>query len=84
MRQFGNMKIILRPPYKAAPSSVCRRDLHAILDDIKSHVVLEEYYRKSTHAHRACVEGYLTWFFRMSHPIMMLDTLGEPPRSGGT
>ena len=27
-----------------------------------------------------CVEGYVTWFYTVSHPIMTLDALGRPPR----
>lgn len=51
-----------------------------ILDDFKSHLVPEEYQREPPHVHWACVKGYLTWFYRVSHPILTPDSLEEPSR----
>lgn len=80
MRQFGYLQIILRPPYESAILGVCCRDLQEILDDFESNLVLYEYHRDPSHVHWACVKGYLTCFYSVSHPIMTPDTLGEPPR----
>lgn len=80
MHQFGYLKIILRPPHEYAPPSVPRRDLQAILNDFESHLIPKEYPREPTHVHWICVEGYMTWFYRVSHHIMTPDAPREPPR----
>lgn len=78
MLQFDYMLTIPRAPYEVAPLGFRRRDLQAILDDFESHLVLEEYFRELDDRYLAYVEGYMTWFYMVSHPIMTSDALGEP------
>ncbi|XP_058762964.1 uncharacterized protein LOC131636367 [Vicia villosa] len=80
MHQFGYLQIIPRPPHDSISSTVPRKYLQAILDNFESHLVLEEYHREPTHVYWTCVKGYMTWLYRLSHPIITPDTLGEPPR----
>ncbi|CAK8568848.1 unnamed protein product [Lathyrus sativus] len=71
---------ILRPPYEADHLGVYRRDLGAILDDFERRLVPQEYRQKPARVHWAYVEGYITWFYRVSHPIMTSCAPEGPPR----
>lgn len=66
-------------PYESAPTTVCRRDLDAILD-FESHMVPEEYHMVLVIIQQTYANGCMTWFYRMPHAIMMRDTPGKPHR----
>ncbi|XP_058772604.1 uncharacterized protein LOC131646596 [Vicia villosa] len=79
MQQFGRVQMIPRSPFKVAPETVTRRELTAIFKDWVHHLVPEEYRcMRATHSWH-CVDGYVTWFFKVSHPIMTPDAPGRPP-----
>lgn len=80
MCQFDYLHIISRPPHEFAPPDVHRRDLQAIFDDFKSHLVLEEYRRGPDLVYWVVVEDYMTWFCKMPHHIITSDAPGEPLR----
>lgn len=44
-----------------------------LLDDLKSHLVPGEYRQEIAHVQWAYGDGYLTWFYMMSYPIMTPD-----------
>ncbi|XP_058779865.1 uncharacterized protein LOC131653631 [Vicia villosa] len=80
VRQFGRMSMIPRSPFAAAPNIISRRDLTAIFQDLKHHLVPEEYRSMRITESWHCVDGYVTWFYQVLHPIMTLDTPWRPPR----
>ena len=80
MYPFEYLQVILRHPSDYAPPTVHHRDLGVILEDLDSHVVLEEYRRVSTPVNWAYAYCYITWFYGVSHPIMTPYTPGRSPR----
>ncbi|XP_058733913.1 uncharacterized protein LOC131605588 [Vicia villosa] len=80
MRQFGRVQMILRSPFEVDTDSVNRWELTAIFEDWAHHLVPEEYRRTLATQSWHCVDGYVTWFYQMSHPIMTLDVPRRPPR----
>lgn len=49
MQKFTYLQIILRPPYESSTPTVRHNDLDDILDDFKSHMVLEKYRKGLAH-----------------------------------
>ncbi|XP_058766868.1 uncharacterized protein LOC131640495 [Vicia villosa] len=80
MRQFGRVHMILRSPFEAAPDTISRVGLTAIFVDWAHHLVTEEYRRLVATQSWHCVDGYMTWFYRVSHPLMTLEAPEDPPR----
>src|SRR4051812_45396051 len=70
--------MIPRSPFEAAPDRVTRVQLTAIWDDRAHHVVPEEYRRMRVTQDWHSVEGYVTWFCRVSHPLLTPDAPGAP------
>ncbi|XP_058780319.1 uncharacterized protein LOC131653945 [Vicia villosa] len=79
MRQFGRVQMIARSPFEAAPDTVTRVSLTPIFKDWAHHLVPEEYRRTVATQAWHCVDGYVTWFYRVSHPLMTPDAPGDPP-----
>src|SRR3954464_519133 len=49
-----------------------------MFDDWEHHVVPEEYRRMRVTQDCHCVEGYVTWFYRVSHPLLTPGAPGAP------
>src|SRR3954469_11890757 len=75
--------MIPRSPFEAAPDTMTRVQLTAIFEDWEHHVVPEEFRRiRVTHDWHS-MEGYVTWFYRVSHPLLTPDAptlLGQHTR----
>lgn len=80
-RQFGYVNIILRSPFESASNSIVCRHLYDILADYEIHLVSEECRSMSATIQWPYVNGYMTWFYSVSHPVMTPDAPGRPPRS---
>ncbi|XP_058766846.1 uncharacterized protein LOC131640475 [Vicia villosa] len=81
MRQFGRVQMIQMSPFEAASDTVTRVVLTAIFEDWAHHLVPEEYRRMVATQSLHCVDGYVTWFYRVSHPLMTPDAPGDPSRA---
>lgn len=57
-----------------------RRHLDDILADYERHMVPEKYQRMSTTCQWPFVDGYITWFYSVSHIVMTPDAFGHPSR----
>ncbi|XP_058770497.1 uncharacterized protein LOC131644109 [Vicia villosa] len=80
MRQFGRVQMIPRSPFQVAPDTITRIELTSIFEDWAHHLVPNEYRRMVATESWHCVDDYVTWFYRVSHPLMTPDALGDPPR----
>lgn len=80
MCQFGYLLIILRHLLKYTHHTIWRRDLDAILDNFKSHLIPKEYHRVLAFVYWSYLDGFMTWFYSMSHPIMTPDAPERPHR----
>ncbi|XP_058783090.1 uncharacterized protein LOC131657742 [Vicia villosa] len=83
MRQFGRVQLIPRSLFEAAPDTVIRVELTVIFEDWANLLVLEEYRRMQATQEWHCVDGYVTWFYRVSHPLLTPDALGAPKPAHG-
>ncbi|XP_058774201.1 uncharacterized protein LOC131648465 [Vicia villosa] len=81
MQQFDYVQTIPRSPTQASRDTIARWDLNDIFEDWEQHMVPEEYRLMQESSSWQYVEGYVIWFYTVSHPIMTLDALGHPPRS---
>lgn len=68
-------------PLRVCSSTVCDRDLNVILEVLESHLVPKIYRIVSIFVQWAYADGYLTWFYKVSHSIMTPNVLGRSPRS---
>lgn len=64
----------------SASNNIVHKHLDNILADYKSHIVPDEYRSMSSTSQWSYAEGYMTWFYSVSHPVMTLDTHGHPPK----
>lgn len=58
-----------------------RRNMDVIFYDYLSHLVLVETRSVIIESDWSYVDGYIWWFFRVSHPYKMQNALGDPLRS---
>ncbi|XP_058742104.1 uncharacterized protein LOC131614550 [Vicia villosa] len=80
LRHFRHVQMIPRSPSEVAPDTITRRALTDIFQDMEHHLVPEEYRGMRASQSWHCVDGHVTWFFKVSHHIMTSDALGRPPR----
>ena len=73
MHQYGYLQIISRPPSKSALLTVRRRDLDAIVEDFKNHLVPKQYRRVSAPVQWAYVDGYMACQL-LYNGLMLTDT----------
>src|ERR1051325_6157071 len=81
IRQFGFTQTIPRNPNVCAPPTVKMRDMDDLFDDFENHLVPEKARSTVTPDDWSYEYGYMIWFFRVSHPYMIEDAPGNPPRS---
>lgn len=70
-----------RVMYQFGPFVVRCRDLDAMLKNLDSHLVPENYRQVSALIKWACADGYIALFYRVSNPIMTPDSPGRQLRS---
>ena len=80
MRQFGYTQTIPRHPAVSAPLGLTRREIDDIFADYEHHLVPEEARATTAPTDWACADGYISWFFTVSHPYMVPTAPGSPPR----
>src|SRR3954462_5898147 len=78
MRQFRFVQRIPRSPFEAAPDKVSRVQLTAIWEDWQHHVVPQEYRLTRVTQDWHSEEGYVTWFYPVSHPLLRPDVPDAP------
>lgn len=79
-RKFGYLQVTPRHSLEFASPIVLHRDLDVILKDYEHNLIPDVYRRVPTRIFWAYAEGYITWFYRVSHPIMTQDTPGRSPK----
>lgn len=60
------------------PNSIVSKHLDDILADYKSHMLLEQYQSMSATSQQSYVDGYMIWFYSVSHSVMTSDAHGPP------
>ncbi|XP_050875986.1 uncharacterized protein LOC127079651 [Lathyrus oleraceus] len=80
MRKFGYTQIILRHPIVYAPLALIRRHIKDMFDDYDSHMIPETAWATIAESDWSYVDGYIRWFFRVSHPYMVHAAPGDTPR----
>ncbi|XP_050920270.1 uncharacterized protein LOC127137907 [Lathyrus oleraceus] len=80
IRNFGYTQTILKHSAIFAPPTMMRREMNAMFDDYLSHLVPKEAHNTITKSDWSYVDGYIRWFFRVSHPYMVQAALGDSLR----
>ncbi|XP_050878066.1 uncharacterized protein LOC127081880 [Lathyrus oleraceus] len=80
MWQFGYTQTIPRHHVIFVPPTLTRIQVDDMFDDYESHLVPEEAHSIIAVNDWSYVEGYIIWFFRMSHPYMVYAAPGVPSR----
>ncbi|XP_058760751.1 uncharacterized protein LOC131634101 [Vicia villosa] len=80
MRQFEYEQTIPRDPTFSTPLSMAHRQLDEVFADWEQDMVPKE--ARATLAEHvwSCAEGYITWYYRVSHSYMLPAAEGGPPR----
>lgn len=75
------MQYIPKDHYVYVPPSKTRRDMDIMFDDYLNYMAPEE--AQSTIVESDCnyVDGYIWWFFGVSHSYVIHDTPEDPSRS---
>lgn len=76
MQQFDYTQAIPRHLVVSAPPTLTRRQMDEMFDDYESHLVPEEAQSTIAPSDWSYVDGYIRWFFRVSHLYMVQ----APPR----
>ncbi|XP_050877097.1 uncharacterized protein LOC127080851 [Lathyrus oleraceus] len=80
MCQFSYTQTIPRDHVVFAPPALTHRQMDDMFYDYESHLVLEEAQTIMTPSDWSYVDGYIRWFFRVSHLYMMHVVLEDPLR----
>ncbi|CAI8615467.1 unnamed protein product [Vicia faba] len=80
MCQFGYTQTIPQGPVVSAPPLVKGRDMNALFDDYENHLVPDEAQSTIAPDDWSYADCYIIWFFRVSHPYLVQDAPGNPPR----
>ncbi|XP_058776609.1 uncharacterized protein LOC131650927 [Vicia villosa] len=80
MRQFRFTQTIPQDPTVVAPPTVGLRDMNGFFDDFENHFVPEEARSTVATSDWSYKHSYMLWFFQVSHPYMIYDVPGNPPR----
>ncbi|XP_058756413.1 uncharacterized protein LOC131629646 [Vicia villosa] len=80
MRQFRYAQTIPRNPIVSNPIAMTRKLLDEIFTDWEHHMVPEEARAMLEEHDWSCAEGYITWYYKVSHPYMHPAAEGDPPR----
>ncbi|CAL5208827.1 unnamed protein product [Lathyrus oleraceus] len=80
MRQFNYTQTIPRHHVFSTSLALTRRHVDVMFDDYESHLVSEEAHSTIALSEWSYVDGYIRWFFRVSHPYMVHAVPRDPPR----
>ncbi|XP_058727006.1 uncharacterized protein LOC131598418 [Vicia villosa] len=80
MGQFGYEQTIPRDPTVSSPLAMNRRQLDEVFADWEHHMVHEEARATLAEHDWSCVEGYITRYYKVSHPYMLPAVERGPPR----
>ncbi|XP_058746466.1 uncharacterized protein LOC131619381 [Vicia villosa] len=80
MQDFGYVQTISKSPSQVAPDIIVRWDLDDIFEDWEQYIVSQDNRLTQVSNSWHCIEGYVTWFYTLSHPILTPDALGRPYR----
>lgn len=81
MQQFGYMLFVLKDPFDYDPLAMAHRDVDAMCDDFHNHMIPNEVRITLTLNYWSFAYVYIQWYFRVSHPHMTLNALGDALRS---
>lgn len=81
MRWFDYTQTISRHTTVSAPPAMTRRDINAMFNDYLSHLILEEAHNTIVESDWSYIDGYIRWFFRVSHSYMAHAALGDSSMS---
>ncbi|XP_058725553.1 uncharacterized protein LOC131596833 [Vicia villosa] len=79
-RPFGFEQTIPRDPSVSAPIAMACMQLEEVFADWEHHMVPEEAWATPSEHDWGCVERYISWYYRVSHPYMLPDAEGGPSR----
>ncbi|XP_058760961.1 uncharacterized protein LOC131634322 [Vicia villosa] len=77
MGQFGYQQTIPRLPSDSGPIAMTRRQLDEIFVDWEHHLVPAEARATTSERDWSCVDGYITWYYRVLHPYMLPTAPGS-------
>ncbi|XP_058725576.1 uncharacterized protein LOC131596857 [Vicia villosa] len=80
IRLFGFKQTIPRDPTASAPISMTRMLLKEVFANWEQHVVPEEERATPSEHDWSCAEGYISWYYRVSHPYIPRAAGGGPPK----
>lgn len=80
MRQFRVSSYYSKTSLYVCSSNSPRKDHDVILNGFYSHLVSVETRSVPMGEPLAYAQGYINWFYRVSHPYMTPDVAGVPPR----
>ncbi|XP_058733526.1 uncharacterized protein LOC131605153 [Vicia villosa] len=80
MRQFGFQQTIPRHPSDSAPITMTRWQLDEVFADWEHHMVPDEARETRLEVDWSCIDRYITWYYRVSHPYILPIAPGLPPR----
>ncbi|KAI5400626.1 uncharacterized protein LOC127096136 [Lathyrus oleraceus] len=80
IQQFKYTQTIPRHLVVSVPPALTCIQIDDMFDDYESHLIREETRTTIAESDWSYVEGYIIWFFRVSHSYMVQATPGDPPR----
>ncbi|XP_058732877.1 uncharacterized protein LOC131604458 [Vicia villosa] len=80
MRQSGYQQTIPRHPSISAPIAMTHRQLDDVFVDFEHHMVPDEARATKSDVDWSCVDGYITWYYRVSYPYLIPTAPRSPPR----
>lgn len=81
MQNFSYTQTILKHYVVSAHPALTRRQIDDVFAGFKSHLVSKEARNIKVVNDWSYVEGYIRWFFMVSHPYMVHAAPGDPPKS---
>ncbi|XP_050908477.1 uncharacterized protein LOC127122130 [Lathyrus oleraceus] len=80
MRKFGYTQTILRHSVVSDPPALTYRQIYAMFNHYESYLVPDETQSTVADSDSSYANGYIRWFFMVSHLYMVHDALGDPLR----
>ncbi|XP_058733393.1 uncharacterized protein LOC131605002 [Vicia villosa] len=80
MRQFSYQQTISRHPSDSAYIAMTSQQLDDVFVDWEHHIVPDEARETRSEVDWSYVNGYINWYYRVSHSYMIPTAPGSPPR----
>ncbi|XP_058765349.1 uncharacterized protein LOC131638819 [Vicia villosa] len=80
MHKFGYQQTITHMPSDPVIIAMTYWQLDEVFVDWEHHMVPNEAQTTRLEVDWSCVDGYITWYYKVSHPYMFPTAPGSPPR----